>query len=324
MEKKFFRVLATLVSRLILGKSDLDELVFSKYHSFQAYLEMTLNYVAWRLGLRKSFRVVSIVIEPTNFCTLRCTVCPTRDDMSRKRGYMDFNLYKKIVDENSHVQFVNLFLWGEPFLHPQIIDMITYARDRGIEVEIYSNGTLVDSEMGRKILETGIDRIIFSLDGVDGAYESVRNYPYIKVEKNILGFLALRNEMKARTMVDVSMVVGRETECAVAELKERWAPIADTVRLQRQNTYEKKERTKSCFELWRGNVVVHWDGTVVPCFIDYDASVKLGDAGRESIRSIYNGEAFQKIRSMHARGEFPEICYLCSEYETEVVSSRVA
>ncbi len=177
--------------------------------------------------------------------------------------------------------------------------------------------------MGKMILETGLDRVVFSLDGVEGTYEKIRNYPYKKVEKNILDFLALRKKMNAKTAIDVSMVIGKETEDGAKDFEKRWTSVADTVRMQRQNTYEKKERTKSCFELWRGNIVVHWDGTVVPCFIDYDATVKLGDASKQTISEIYNGEKFQQIRAMHAKGKFPGICHFCTEYETKVVSSRV-
>jgi len=92
MKEIFFRFLSRLVARYVLRKPDLDGLVFSKYHSLRAYLEMGLNYLAWRTGSRKSFQVVSIVIEPTNNCTLRCRICPTRDDMTRKKGFMDFEL----------------------------------------------------------------------------------------------------------------------------------------------------------------------------------------------------------------------------------------
>ena len=323
MKETFYRFLSSLVARFILRKPDLADLIYIKYHSLEAYLGMSLSYFAWRLGWKKSFQVISIVVEPTNHCTLRCTFCPARQDMERDMGYMDFDLYKKIIDENSHVQFINLFLWGEPLLHPRIIDMIRYAKNKGIEVVFYSNGTLLDEKMGKMILEAGPDRVVFSLDGVEGTYEKIRNYPYKKVEQNILNFLALRKQMNARTAIDVSMVIGKDTEDGAKDFEKRWTSVADTVRMQRQNTYEKKERTKSCFELWRGNIVIHWDGTVVPCFIDYDATVKLGDAKKQSISEIYNGDSFQKIRVMHAKGKFPGICHYCTEYETKIVSSRV-
>lgn len=324
MKEKMFRFLSTLVAKFILGKDDLEDLVFSKYHSLNAYWAMTLNYLTWRLGLKKSFRIVSLVIEPTNQCTLHCLFCPTKDDMTRQKGFMDFDLYKKIIDENSRVEFVNLFLWGEPLLHPRIFEMVKYAKDKGIEVHFYSNATLLNEKTGRAILESGADRVVFSLDGIGEMYEKIRNFPYPKIEQNILDLLALRKELKARTAIDVSMVVGRETECAVKEFKEKWTPIVDTVRLQRQNTYEKNQRSKSCFELWRGNVLIHWDGTVAICFIDYDATVKLGDANKHSIKDIYNGAKYQQMRSMQTQGKFPRICQYCSEYETKEVSSRVA
>lgn len=322
IKEKVFRGISFFVAEYILRKPDLADLIYIKYHSPNAIFKMAINYFTFRLRAKKSYKIVSLIIEPTNNCTLRCKVCPTRDNMTRKRGIMDFDLYKKIIDQNPNVSFIQLCLWGESLLHPQIINMIKYAKNKGIEVSFYSNATLLNKKMNHGLLTSGLDRIVFSLDGVDETYTKIRNFPYQKIEKNILSFLEDKKRLKSKTKVDVSMVICNETKSSLARFKKRWLPLADAVRVQPQNTYQKSERKKPCFELWRGNIIVLWDGAVVPCCVDFNGTLKLGDANKQTLKEIFNAPLFQKIRLTQKEGKFPEICHFCTEYQTEEASSR--
>ena len=80
--------------------------------------------------------------------TCRCIMCPTgRKEQVRKKGYMDFELFKSIVDEMAPwVQATTLHIWGEPLMHPKMFDMIEYCRDKGLRSEISTNATLLNEE----------------------------------------------------------------------------------------------------------------------------------------------------------------------------------
>lgn len=322
IKEKFFRAVSFVIAKYILRKPDYADIIYLKYNSFGAIYKMAMNYILFRLGSKKSFKVVSIIFESTNVCTLKCRMCPTRDKMTRKRGMMDYNLYKKIIDQNPDVKFVHICLWGEPLLHPNIIKMIKYAKSKDIEVDFYSNATLLNKEINRELLQSGLDRITFSLDGIGEVYTHMRGFPYEKVKNNILNFIEDRKLLKSKTAIYVSMVICQETEASVKDLKRVWAPLVDVVKLQPENTYNKKPRSSPCFELWRGNIIVHWDGTVVPCCVDFDGTLKLGDANTQTLNEIFNGSEFQKMRTMQKQGKFPAICNYCTEYDTKEVSSR--
>lgn len=322
IEEKFFRVLSLIIAKYIFRKPDYADVIYLKYNSFSAIYKMAMNYILFRLRSKKSFKIVSIIFESTNTCTLKCRMCPTRDKMTRKRGIMDYNLYTKIIDQNPSVKFVHICLWGEPLLNPNIIKMIKYAKSKGLEVDFYSNATLLNKDLNRELLQSGLDRITFSLDGVGEVYTQTRGFPYETTKNNILNFVEDRKLLKSNTAIYVSCVVSKETESSVPELKKTWEPLVDAVKLQPENTYNQQIRKDPCFELWRGNMIIHWDGTVVPCCVDFDGTLKLGDANTQTLEEIFNGPELQKLRLMQKQGKFPKICDYCTEYETKEISPR--
>ena len=83
-------------------------------------------------------------------------MCPTGCGIAkRKKGYLDYDLFRQIVDEMApHVATTTLHIWGEPLLHPQIIDMIAYCHQHGLHAEISTNAVLMTPEISQAILET--------------------------------------------------------------------------------------------------------------------------------------------------------------------------
>jgi radical SAM protein with 4Fe4S-binding SPASM domain len=107
-------------------------------------------------------------IEPTNRCNLRCALCPVTIGMDRPSGDMEFNLFKKIIDEiGDYVFLILLWDWGEPFLNPAIYEMISYAKKKGIKLVSSTNGHLFKKiEQADKLIASGLDSIIFAVDGI--------------------------------------------------------------------------------------------------------------------------------------------------------------
>ena len=73
-------------------------------------------------------KITSLIIEPTNTCNLRCTFCFVTDGMTRDGGFMDFDLFKKIIDDCTDLEHLCMHNWGEPLLHKDIFRMIEYAK----------------------------------------------------------------------------------------------------------------------------------------------------------------------------------------------------
>lgn len=75
---------------------------------------------------------VSISIEPTTACNLRCPECPSGlRSFTRPTGNIKFELFKRTIDQmHSHVMQLNFYFQGEPFIHPQFCDMVSYAHSK--------------------------------------------------------------------------------------------------------------------------------------------------------------------------------------------------
>ncbi|GAI28295.1 unnamed protein product, partial [marine sediment metagenome] len=158
-----------------------------------------LNYI-----LKKSncnYMPIRLWVEITSRCNLKCRLCVNKDIPPSLKGDMDFDLYKKIINEaTGSVYDINLFHRGEPLLHPKLIPIISYAKSRGIKTRIHTNATLLNPELSKKIILSGLDLISFSFDGyTEKTYEKNRiGASYEKSLNNIIDFLRIKKELKSK------------------------------------------------------------------------------------------------------------------------------
>jgi len=151
-----------------------------------------------------------INIETTNYCNARCSICPY-GDMTRGKGFMDMGLYKKIIDEcalhRRDIHVVSLYMHGEPLLDKYLAERVRYAKDKGIrQVHLSTNGSLLGTSPGISLLETGLDVLTISFDGMSAeSYESIRcGLSFDNVFKNIDVFL---NERKRRGLKSPKVIL---------------------------------------------------------------------------------------------------------------------
>jgi MoaA/NifB/PqqE/SkfB family radical SAM enzyme len=309
-----------LVARYYLKKPDLTDLISLKFPTFRSALVAGMNELYFMLGLSRGFRLTSVNIESTNQCNLRCKMCPVHTEMTRKKEFLDVQLYKKILDDNPQLEFILPFQWGEPLLHKQIFEMIVYARQKHIRTMMTTNGTLLNPEINRKIVESGLARLTFSVDGFGDTHTAIRGFSYEQLKENIIGFKRMRDQLNGETRIDISMVVFEDSEADVDTYFREWEQIADRVQLIPR--FVPGIRQHKCRELWRGTLVVLSNGLVTTCCADYDGAMIVGDAKTDSLTAIWNGPKMQALRRSHTRKHFPGICRTCSEYESAVVSKR--
>jgi radical SAM protein with 4Fe4S-binding SPASM domain len=164
-------------------------------------------------------------IEPTNRCNLRCALCPVTAGMDRPSGHMDFNLYKKFIDEiGDYVFLILLWDWGEPFLNPSIYEMISYAKQKGIKVVSSTNGHLFAKiDQANKLIASGLDSIIFAVDGISQeTYEPYRQGGDLKsVLQGIQMVVERKRALKSKTpLVNFRLIVMKHNEHEIPKLKE--------------------------------------------------------------------------------------------------------
>ena len=109
---------------------------------------------------------------------------------------MDFELYKKIIDDNPQLTSIILTRNGEPLLHKRIFDMVKYARNRNIHVNIYTNGSCLNQTNITKILDSDLSELTFSMEGTGKFYSTNRGYDYNKLESIINNVIEERDKRK--------------------------------------------------------------------------------------------------------------------------------
>lgn len=162
-----------------------------------------------------------IQVEITNRCNYRCGMCP-RDSFHLPEKDMPFGLFVKIIDsltQNSFYQYtVTLTGWGEPLLHPDLVDMIVYTKGKGHKVGITTNGLLL-AHFVERFIEISLDKLTVSLDNVDEYSDKIaarEGHPSNKiVQQNIESFIRSRG-VKGKPLLTMQITIHNKQQCLEA------------------------------------------------------------------------------------------------------------
>ncbi|MDD2634348.1 MAG: radical SAM/SPASM domain-containing protein [Bacteroidales bacterium] len=281
-----------------------------------------------------------ISFEPTNYCNLKCPACPSGTGLlTRAKGFADLELFKKIIKENkNHLINIILHFQGEPLLHEQIGEMISFARTHKIYTEFSTNGHTILNNINM-IKRAKPDKIIVSLDGLkQETYNKYRiNGDIEKVYKG-LEVLSKLNK-KERPYIELQFIVFRHNEHEIKQLhklkskykinkislktaqiysKDQIALLPKTYKYSRYIVSGDKFKIKSklpnsCKRIIFGSVIT-WDGKLVPCCFDKDANFVMGDVKEKSINNLRNGNNYRNfISKVFSQRNKIEMCNNCTE-----------
>lgn len=317
----FARLLGAWVARCYLRRPELAEAIAIRYRSLRALIVGVGNELAYRAGWRRAAGLLSLNLELTNACNLRCSFCPTGNGrLTRPRGLMREGTLARALAGAGPLEFALLFQWGEPLLHPRFLEMALAVRRHAPRTLVTTNGTLLDERRTQALLGAGLDRITISIDGDAATHEAVRGVALARTEEGLDRLLAARDRARSETAIDVSMVVAPETEAAAQAFQARYAGRAD--RVQTIPLLTQGLRRTRCREPWRGGLVVLRDGTVTVCCVDHDGLLAIGHVARDRLVDLWNGPALEALRARHARGDLPAPCATCTEYPTDAAAPR--
>lgn len=288
----------------------------------------------------------SISIEPTTACNLRCPECPSGlRAFTRPTGNLRSDFFRRSIDDlYRDLAFLIFYFQGEPYINPDFLDMVQYASQRGIYTITSTNGHFLSEENARKTIDSGLDRLIISVDGsTQEVYEQYRQSGKLEVvlqgAKNVVKwkkqlrsktpyiifqFLVVRpNEHQIPDIYRLAEEIGiDEVKLKTAQIYdyEQGNPLIPTLdrysryRQQADGTYRIKNRLLNhCWKLWHACVIT-WDGIVVPCCFDKDAQHRLGNLQEQSLRQIWQDEAYQAFREKLIQGRDQiDICTNCTE-----------
>ena len=271
----------------------------------------------------------SIQLEPTNVCNLKCISCSSARS-KRKKGMMDLDLFRKIADEASTigVKRIHLYLHGEPFLHPDIIEMIKYLVEKRLPVHVTTNGMILTEQKCEELLGTGIthaDHILFSVLGQSkNIHELVmKGVDNDTVIKNITSLVSLRSKNHINGPIVETIFYSMPENCSDKKsYLEFWDNKVDHVRMfdRISNSFASHNndiklgsvRKKTCTNIWE-RMTVCWNGDVTICCGDVDGDYVVGNLKTTTIMQAWNSPQLTSYRSIHKNRRFSKIplCTYC-------------
>lgn len=307
---------------IINNKLDNLKYFLKRGHLFPLLWDRIKWYWFPRLNIVSSFPQ-TVDVETSLSCQLKCPMCTRAQmDSDKLQGIMDFSLYKKIVDEcaEHRVFSVKLSWRGEPTLNPHLVEMVQYAKQKGVkDVAFLTNGGLIDEEFARKLINAGLDWISFSIDGLYEDYESIR-YP-IKFDQIVNTVKTFHRIKKAQKRI--KPLVRIQTISSVIQKRPEyfdfWNDLVDRIAVIAEQHRENPERIKHdpdyiCQSPFQ-RVFITWDGTVVPCHGDYFLHHNMGNVKDTTISEIWNSEKFKNLmRDMRAKKRLTyKACSICPD-----------
>ena len=308
---------------------------------------LTSFYASQRSGLPNQRGLpVSLSVEPTTSCNLRCPECPSGlRSFTRPTGMLGVDLFKRTIDElHDTLLYLIFYFQGEPYLHPNFLELVRYAADRNIYTATSTNAHYLTDENARKTIESGLDRLIISIDGTSQeVYEQYRVGGNLnKVIEGTRNLIRWKKELKSATPhVIFQFLVVKPNEHQIADVHRLARELGvDEVKLKTAQIYDyengsdlmptiekysrytpkpdgtfgiKNALLDHCWRMWH-SCVITWDGRVVPCCFDKDADHQLGTLQDNSFTEVWFSEPYRRFRQtlIQSRADI-DMCRNCTE-----------
>ena len=290
---------------------------------------------------------ISISFEPTTSCNLRCPECPSGlRAFTRPTGMLQKDFFRDTIDQLSKdLLYLVFYFQGEPYLNPDFLEMVKYAGEKGIYTATSTNAHYLNDKNARKTVESGLDRLIISIDGTtQDVYQQYRVGGKLeKVLEGARNIVKWKKELNSqKPFVFFQFLVVKPNEHQIEDIKKLAAEIGvDEVRFKTAQVYDyendpnnlipvnnkysryrknskgeyvfKNRLQNHCWRLWHATVI-SWDGLVVPCCFDKDAQYTLGDLKGKSFKEVWHNDTYQQFRRqiLQSRKNI-DICANCSE-----------
>lgn len=285
-----------------------------------------------------------IFVDPSDRCNFQCKFCPTGDRELMKRtpgrnfGNMDFQLYKKIVDDicefERPIKVLRLYKDGEPLLNPRFADMIKYAKDKGCaeRIDTTTNASLLTKKKAKEIIEAGIDRINISIEGV--SEEQYLNFSKYKINfKSFLDNIRYLYENKGNCEIIIKINGDVISRADVERFFELFGDMADGLSVEHVMScwpeFELKEVEVNKDVGIYGQPVkevmvcpyvfysfsINSDGTASLCFLDWERRLIIGDVKTTSVKDIWYGEELldYQVMFLKKKRKHHPVCKDCGQ-----------
>lgn len=269
-------------------------------------------------------RFAKIYIEISNICNLSCSFCPGTDRAKRRMTEAEFDLVLKKI--SGFTDYVYFHLLGEPLCHPQLETFLRLAQEYGFKVIITTNGTMLPQKSDILLRSTAHYKTVISLHSFEANIGG-------EFDKYLSGCIAYAQKAKdTKTVIFRLWNNGGEDSFNNQILKviEKHFPkpwqtdrkgvkISNNLYLQFGDKFDWPDinNTNSfdnafCYGL-RDQIGILCDGTVVPCCLDRNGDINLGNIFERDLKDIINSQRAQNIyNGFSCRRPHEELCKKCS------------
>lgn len=295
-----------------------------------------INHLPVIFGVKKGAEIFPFmaVVSITYSCNAKCPACPYTQSTIRQSykdaPFIPVELFKKIADEcGEYKSYLRLSGGGEPLLHPQILEMIEYAKAAGAKVGLITNGSLLTSDKADRLLAANTDAIEISADAADSVtYSKIRvGLDFSRLITNVGYLMFQRNRTKSKTKVIASIVNQKAVADKLDDIVAFWGKLVDNVQVRKYLTWSignpaesgdatpyLENRVPCPFPFERLNIDTR--GDVMFCGYDIVGETSFGNVNSMSIKSIWQGKKFNKWRQLLLDGKYEdiEVCRKCPDW----------
>ncbi len=319
-----------------------------RYKKLWNAAKINFSYILSRFGVLKIWDVspIFISIEPVDICNLHCPECPVGiRDIPRKGTSVNLEVTRKLIDELSpRLMHTILYFQGEPLINRDFPEIVKYIRSKNILTSTSTNAQLLNDKMAKAIVESGLDKLIVSIDGTtQETYEKYRVGGKLEKATQAIEYInKWKKELNSYLpFVEIQFIVFKTNEHQMADMKKmahrleankltfKTAQLYDfenghellpdnkkyaRYELKKDGKYHIKSPLRnSCKRLWQGSVMTS-RGDILPCCFDKDSDFTLGNVPDESFDSIWKNKKSNHFRKaiLSDRKQF-EMCRNCTE-----------
>ncbi len=265
-------------------------------------------------------------VEITNRCNLACSFCPKTKRAPRTMSAEEFDLILSRLA--GQVQYVYLHVMGEPLLHPELPRLFALAKARDMKICITTNGTLLQKRAGELLAAESLHKISVSLhsfEGNDGADEQelayltqVWDFAEQAAEKGVIVALRLWNDGGADARNgEILSFLRAHANGPWAEKRDGSFLLRDRLYLEHAGKFDwpdlsaNESGAQFCYGL-RDQLGVLADGTLVPCCLDHEGDIPLGNLFAQPLEEILSSPRADAIRKgFSQRKPAEELCRRC-------------
>jgi len=274
-------------------------------------------------------------IELSSSCNLQCKMCQHGNKADIESGFMEKGLVLKLIEECAQIGVYSIkFNWrGEVSLNPFLVEAVRHAKEAGIlEVQINTNGLPKNDAIFIECAKSGIDRIIFSIDGFSKeTYEKIRvGGNYDELLRNIYNLLEWKKKDNSyKPLIRVQMVRTESNKHEVNEFIDHWSKVVDDVRISDVMDRGQGDKMSVGDQVSIGRsrcpqpfqrLAVAYNGLVSSCCSDWNQEYVVGDVNKDSLLDVWNNEKMTYIRHVQTKKQHETvfICRHCSVKESYV------